>query len=315
MKTNLLILALVLALSLMAFGLALAQGTAVIDWWVFGSGGGPVGDGDGIALNATLGQPVIGVSSDDSISLEAGYWHGSGPGYDETQCDLSPKSTYHYDETYPVTVRVDTLGSIDCIRVQRYDQDHAHATSGLQTGCYWTITATDSSGDPATDFELTLTLPAPFTPDGDDKLCRYTGSAQVWDCGASSFDAGNKTITRSGIIQLSDWAVSDCTDAVTPSNMSISLSGADVTLSWDLDPANTGGYEVHRSTSPYFAPDSGSLLTTEPAGSSSYTDVSAAGSAGENYTYIVRGLSNCGAPSGYEKRLGEFDFVLVPGNE
>ena len=234
--------------------------------------------------------------------------------YDETQCGLSPKNTYHYDETYPVTVGVDTLGSIDYIRVQRYDQDHAHATIDLQTSRYWTITATDSSGDPATGFELTLTLPATFTPDGVDKLCRYAGSAQVWDCGASSFYEVNNTITRSGIVHLSDWAVGDCTAAVTPGNMSISLSGADVTLSWDPDPANAGGYEVHRSTSPYFTPDSGSLWTTRPAGSASYTDVGAAGSASENYTYIVRGLNNCGAPSGYEKRLGEFDFGIVPGN-
>jgi len=91
---------------------------------------------------------------------------------------------------------------------------------------------------------------------------------------------------------------------------SISLSGADVTLRWDPDPANAGGYEVHRSTAPYFTPDSGLLQTILAAGSSSYTDV---GAAGENCSYIVRGLNNCGAPSGYEKRLGEFYFGIVPG--
>jgi len=181
MKTKILILALVPALSFLLVGLALAQGTTAIDWWVVGSGGGPVSAEGEVALNATLGQPVIGASNGDAISLMAGYWHGH------------------------------------------------------------------------------------------------------------------------------------CPAAVTPTSASISLNGADVTLRWDSDPANAGGFEVHRSTSPYFTPDSGSLWTTLPVGSASYTDMGAAGSAGENYSYIVRGLSSCGAPSGYEKRLGEFDFGLVPG--
>lgn len=183
MKAKILILVLVPALSLLLAGLALALGSTAIDWWVVGSGGGPASSEGEVALNATLGQPVIGASSGDAISLRAGYWHGH------------------------------------------------------------------------------------------------------------------------------------CPAAVTPTSASIRLSGADVILRWDPDPANAGGYEVHRSASPYFAPDSGSLLTTRPAGSSSYTDFGAAGSASENYTYIVRGLSNCGALSGYEKRLGEFDFELVPGIE
>ncbi len=181
-KTKILILALILAL-LLATGLALAQGITEIDWWIFSSGGGLVNDGDGIALNTSLGQPVIGASSNGSISLSAGY-----------------------------------------------------------------------------------------------------------------------------------WAVGDCTAAVTPGNMSISLTGADVQLSWDDDPANASGYEVHRSTSPYFTPDAGSLHQTLPAGSTFYTDAGATGSTSENYFYIVRGLSNCDAPSSYEKRLGEFDFELVAGS-
>jgi hypothetical protein len=73
--------------------------------------------------------------------------------------------------------------------------------------------------------------------------------------------------------------------------------------------------EVHCSTSPYFMPDAIMLHEILAAGSTSYTDVGGSGSTSENHFYIVRGLSNCGTPSGYEKRLGEFDFVLVPGNE
>ena len=55
----------------------MANGTPDIDWWVFGSGGGGASGGN-VTLDATLGQPVTGTSSGDSISLEAGYWYGAG---------------------------------------------------------------------------------------------------------------------------------------------------------------------------------------------------------------------------------------------
>ena len=55
----------------------LANGTPSIDWWVMGSGGGETSAGD-VTLDATLGQPVVGISRGGSISLEAGYWTGAG---------------------------------------------------------------------------------------------------------------------------------------------------------------------------------------------------------------------------------------------
>jgi hypothetical protein len=47
-----------------------------IDWWVHGGGGAPSGGGD-IALNDTLGQPIIGDSSSGEVGLGAGYWAGA----------------------------------------------------------------------------------------------------------------------------------------------------------------------------------------------------------------------------------------------
>jgi hypothetical protein len=48
------------------------NGTAV-DWWVVAGGGAP-SSADSITMNGTLGQPVVGLSSDGDVSLEAGYW-------------------------------------------------------------------------------------------------------------------------------------------------------------------------------------------------------------------------------------------------
>ena len=69
-----------LALSIGALCLALASfvvaaAGAVNDWWVIASEGGPQSGGK-VALNATLGQPIIGPSAGSRASLGAGYWYG-----------------------------------------------------------------------------------------------------------------------------------------------------------------------------------------------------------------------------------------------
>ncbi len=54
---------------------------------------------------------------------------------------------------------------------------------------------------------MDLTLPVPgFTPDENARVCRDLGSGMNWDCAMSSYTAD--TITRNGVTQLSDWAVS-----------------------------------------------------------------------------------------------------------
>jgi hypothetical protein len=57
-----------------------ASAAQAIGWWVLGSGGGP-SSGSTITLDGTLGQPVVGVSTNGVTTLSAGYWfagHVSG---------------------------------------------------------------------------------------------------------------------------------------------------------------------------------------------------------------------------------------------
>lgn len=61
----------------------LASSTATIDRWALSSGGGSTA-GETVTLDATQGQPIVGTSSGDSISLVAGFWSGAG----EVTCDL-----------------------------------------------------------------------------------------------------------------------------------------------------------------------------------------------------------------------------------
>ncbi|MFC2043319.1 hypothetical protein ACFLUA_04135 [Chloroflexota bacterium] len=65
--------ALGLSLVLMSTIIVLAINETVLDWWVLAGGGAP-SSGDSITMNSTLGQPVIGISSGENVSLRAGYW-------------------------------------------------------------------------------------------------------------------------------------------------------------------------------------------------------------------------------------------------
>jgi hypothetical protein len=56
---------------------ALAQGAHSIAWWVVAGGGGESTAAGEVAVNSTLGQPIIGPAGGDSVSLGAGYWYGA----------------------------------------------------------------------------------------------------------------------------------------------------------------------------------------------------------------------------------------------
>lgn len=196
---------------------ALAAGGAAIDWRVLAGAGGPAvgvsASGSSITLNDTLGQPVAGSSSAGNLSMGVGYWYGLG--YDETQCGLVEGATYYFNQTWPISITVQTLGNLDCLRVLRVDQDHPAQTgdsnaNGLGWGRYWTITATRTTDlQPAGNFTLTLTLPNDqgfLLP----RLCRYADNlpGAGWDCDNGSHTVfSSHSITRRDVSVLSDWAL------------------------------------------------------------------------------------------------------------
>jgi hypothetical protein len=77
MKTKLLILSLVLVLSLVVVGSALANGGIELPRWALGGGASDSAVG-GTTLRATLGQPVVGIVSGGDVTLGQGFWHGGG---------------------------------------------------------------------------------------------------------------------------------------------------------------------------------------------------------------------------------------------
>jgi hypothetical protein len=82
MKTKILVLALILALSLGVAGVALASNGVKRPRQVLGGGASDSAAG-GAALRATLGQPMMGIVTGDGgdVTLGQGFWHGAIQGY------------------------------------------------------------------------------------------------------------------------------------------------------------------------------------------------------------------------------------------
>ena len=91
--------------------------------------------------------------------------------------------------------------------------------------------------------------------------------------------------------------------------------GSTVTLSWK-HVSQYSGYQVRRSTRPYFAWNDGAPAGTLTGPFSAQVaiddDEGAIGNVGVNYFYMVRGV-NADAATADSNRVGEFDFALAPG--
>jgi hypothetical protein len=123
---------------------------------------------------------------------------------------ISGPATYtFYAGNLPVTVLVppDGQGDLARINIQRFNTSYPGALPPLLTGYYWQLEGLNGSGGIASGYMISLTLPVPgFTPDENARVCRRTRPALIWDCAATSYTA--HTITRDGVMRLSDWAVS-----------------------------------------------------------------------------------------------------------
>lgn len=100
------------------------------------------------------------------------------------------------------------------LTVEQFDGEPPYASEGIVDGRYWRITANPE----ARNFDLTLTLPLDSEPSPDNRVCRYSTTTQSWDCDVSSIDPVNRTITRTHVRQLSDWAIG----IVTPTAVRVS---------------------------------------------------------------------------------------------
>lgn len=115
-------------------------------------------------------------------------------------------SSYTFGGNVSIQVMNDGT-NLDCLEVLPYNTNHPNATPPIQTGRYWLINGyqADQITNALNDWAVNLTLPTSFVPDGDDRVCRYTGVGETWDCAATTFTLNS--ITRNEVTQFSPWAV------------------------------------------------------------------------------------------------------------
>lgn len=122
--------------------------------------------------------------------------------------EIGGPGTYTFGPTR-VKVEVLTQGALTSLTVTRVVGDHPGRTGGgggggsVGWGEWFVLTPDDGANG---TFDASLTLPALFTPDANDKVCRYLGGT-AWDCAAHGFGQNPFAhITRQGVNAFSDWA-------------------------------------------------------------------------------------------------------------
>lgn len=89
-------------------------------------------------------------------------------------------------------------GTLSAVQVDRIDRNPPAGPAGVQTGRYWQVIA----GGGAAGYNVTLILPHRAL--NNPSACRHEGGG-IWNCARSSYSSS--TVSRSGITQLSEWAV------------------------------------------------------------------------------------------------------------
>lgn len=96
--------------------------------------------------------------------------------------------------------------------------------------------------------------------------------------------------------------------------LSITQSGALVTLSWQHERPDITAYEVWRSAEPYFTPGQGGALlrnTLTPGGEMTWGDLDTASDPVTHYYYRVRGLNAVSQPVTISRPVGRFTFDIT----
>jgi len=206
----------------------------------------------GVAFGGGKSTYCVGEAARNNMVSSAGWTITDGAKGCAGEGQCGGVGTYTFSSQSNVVINVTNAGTnLACLYVEEVSGNHPHATTGIQTGKYWMIRGLQNDGatPAAQDFLVNLTLPTTFTPDAEDKVCRYTGTGTVWDCATDSHTAN--TITRNGISALSDWAAGDnvAPTAVTLNFLTAEAAGAAVALDWQTaSEAAVVGFDVYRAT-------------------------------------------------------------------
>jgi hypothetical protein len=190
-------------------------------------------------------------------------------------------------------------------------------------GQSFTLVATDAAGQPVTTFagRYTITLnyqdsdwQAAGIP-AEENLNLYYWDGAAWvavlPCAGCSLDTVNNQIIAV-LDHLTEFALLG-NPLAAPALRGAKLDNG-VELRWTQVGSNVTGYEVYRSTNPYFMPGGSDSQQIGGAGSeATFTDGSAFNLPLTSYYYAVLAVGAGGAKSPASNRVGVFSFTLAPG--
>jgi hypothetical protein len=195
--------------------------------------GSPVIDsGNNTAVSVNVTTDLDGLprfadgNGDDNAVVDMGAYEAG-----QMICGVAANTAYTFDKNSNVVITTTTtMNNLSCLYVDEMELNHSNATAGIQSGRYWLIRGLQSDMTDATGFSVNLTLPTTFTPDANDKVCRYTGSGQVWDC--AYYSHTTDSITRNEVTAFSDWAVGNNVGPTAVRHTSFQASSALSSLLW-----------------------------------------------------------------------------------
>jgi hypothetical protein len=195
------------------------------------------------------------------------------------------------------------------------------ATGGFAfAGRSFTLEATDAAGQPVTTFSgsFTITLnyqDAGIPPEENLNLYYWNGTAWVGilPCDGCVLDTDNNQIIAV-LDHLTEFALLG--NPLARPEISATREPGGVELHWTQTQDGVARYEVYRSTDPYFAPDSGSLLdgnVEAPGKDSQVIFPDPFDEPRVNYYYVVLAVGAEEVRSPASNRVGTFHFTLTPG--
>ncbi len=197
----------------------------------------------------------------------------------------------------------------------------AHMSNCLRTGQVQGQVAASHDGSPISGATVTLTRTVGYSGQtATDGAGAYGVSVPSGDYTVTATAYGYLPATVNDVVVAGDDVVTEDFVLVAAAPLApvvaVATTEPPVTLSWLHVPPNMV-YQVHRSTDPYFAPESATLRAlvsmpfSEPV--TYQDDGSGWGDPTTNHVYVVLGANAAGATAA-SNRVGEFDFALTPGD-
>ncbi len=171
-------------------------------------------------------------------------------------------------------------------------------------------------GDPATTVMTTTTNASgvyTFTTDWGEYEISASKTGYADGGAAPIYVVGGKTTTRDAGLDPIPASLTD---------LSISISGSDILLTWTHQDSSIVRYEVWRAIDqPYFTPDAvgaklGDVTPGNVGETLSFTDInSPLDDASQQGYYLALPVNSVGQRAQPQPRKGEFDFTLTPGSQ